>query len=109
MTEVTLSQGVLLVLLFAVHGHIRPIGGSQWHGWGVPVAHRLARGLHVSLGQCGSKPRGSGTFDDATGPRARRRDVARGAHLARDLSARLGWDRVCRLYRKRLTCCPRFR
>jgi hypothetical protein len=49
---------------------------------GVPVAHRLARGLHVSLGRGGSKPRGSGAFDDAAGARARWRDVALGAHLA---------------------------
>jgi hypothetical protein len=38
---------------------------------GVPVAHRLARGLHVSFGRDGSKLRGSSAFDDATGARAR--------------------------------------
>jgi hypothetical protein len=77
-----LSQGVVPVLLLTMHGHVHPIGGSGCHGWGVPMAHRLARGLHVSLGRGRSKLRGSGTFDDATGARARRRNVTRGAHLA---------------------------
>jgi hypothetical protein len=34
MTRVTLSQNVVLVLLFVVRGHIRPIGGSGRRGWG---------------------------------------------------------------------------
>jgi hypothetical protein len=109
MTGVMLSQGVVPVLLLTVHGHVRPIGESGCHGWRVPVAHRLARGLHVSLGRGESKLRGSGAFDDTAGARVRQRNVARGAHLTRDLSARLGWDGVCRLCRKRLTCCPLFR
>jgi hypothetical protein len=62
-----LSQGVIPVHLLAVHGHIRPIGGSGCRGCGVLVAHYLARGLHVSLGRGGSKLRGSGAFDDAAG------------------------------------------
>jgi hypothetical protein len=46
--------------------------GCAWsrpsHRWervprlGVPVAHRLARGLHVSLGRGESKPRGLGAL-----------------------------------------------
>jgi hypothetical protein len=57
MTEVMLSQGVVPVLLFTVHGHVRLIGGSESRGWG-PVALRLARGLHVSLGRGESVLRG---------------------------------------------------
>jgi hypothetical protein len=72
---------------------------------GVPVAHRLAKGLHVSLGRGESKLWGLGAFDDAAGGRARRRDVAQGAHLTRDLFARLGQDGVCHSYHKQLTCC----
>jgi hypothetical protein len=34
MTGVTLSQDVVLVLLFTVRGHIRPIGRSGRRGWG---------------------------------------------------------------------------
>jgi hypothetical protein len=59
MTGVMLSQGMVPVLLLTVHGHVRPIGGSGCRGWGGPVAHHLARGLHVSLGRDRSKLRGS--------------------------------------------------
>jgi hypothetical protein len=34
MTRVMLGQGVVSVLLFTVHGHVRLIGGSRCHGWG---------------------------------------------------------------------------
>jgi hypothetical protein len=47
------------MLLLTVHGHVRPIGGSGCRGLRAPVAHRLARGFHVSLGRGGSKLRGS--------------------------------------------------
>jgi hypothetical protein len=67
MTGVMSSQGVVSVLLLTVHGHVRPINGSERRDLGVPVAHRLARGLHVSLGRGGSKPWGSDAFDDAVG------------------------------------------
>jgi hypothetical protein len=94
MTEVTLSQGVALVLLFAVCGHVRPIDGSGRHNWGVPVAHRLARGLHVSLRRGESKPWGSGAFDDAMrglgeveGCRPRRPSRPRPLH-----KAQAGWS-----------------
>jgi hypothetical protein len=80
MTGVMLSQGVVPMLLLTVYGHVRPISGSGCHGWGVPVAHHLAGGLHMSLGRGRSKLRGSVAFDDATGARARRRNVARDAH-----------------------------
>jgi hypothetical protein len=96
------------MLLFAMRGHVHPIGRSGRRGWGVLVAHCLARGLHVSLGRGGSKPWGSGTFNDTAEAQARWRDVARGAHLARDLSARLGQDGVCRSCHKRLTRCSLF-
>jgi hypothetical protein len=68
-------------------GHVRLGRGSRaavdyaWshlsHRWervlqlGAPVAPRLARGLDVSLGRGGSRPRGSDTFDDIMGARAR--------------------------------------
>jgi hypothetical protein len=66
-------------------GHVRLGRGSRtavdyaWshlsHRWervprlGAPVAPRLARGLDVSLGRGGSRPRGSDTFDDIMGAR----------------------------------------
>jgi hypothetical protein len=50
-----LSQDVVPVLLLTVRGHVRPIGGSGCRDWGGPMAPRLARGLHVSLGRGGSK------------------------------------------------------
>jgi hypothetical protein len=99
------------------HGSLAPVD-CAWsrpsHWWervprlGVPMAHRLARGLHMSLRWGGSELRGSGIFDDSTGARVRRRNVARGTHLARDLSARLRWDEVYCLCHKRLTCCHAF-
>jgi hypothetical protein len=59
MTGVMLGQSVVPTFLFTVHGHVRPIART-----GVmvraPVAPRLARGLHVSLGRGRSMPRGSG-------------------------------------------------
>jgi hypothetical protein len=59
MTRATLSQSVVPVLLFTVHGHVCPIDrvGAVVRA---PMAPRLARGLHVSLGQDRSTPRGSG-------------------------------------------------
>jgi hypothetical protein len=44
-----LGQGVVPMLLLTVHGYIRPIGGVG-AAIGGPVAPRLVRGLHVSLG-----------------------------------------------------------
>jgi hypothetical protein len=60
-----LEQGVVLVLLLTVHGHVRLIGGSGCRGLGAPMACHLAKGFHVSLGRGGSKLRGSNAFDDA--------------------------------------------
>jgi hypothetical protein len=40
---------MVLVLVFIVHGHVRPIGQSGCRGEAL-VTPRLARGLHVSLG-----------------------------------------------------------
>jgi hypothetical protein len=56
MTGVMLGQGVVPMLLFVVHGHVRPISGSGCRGWG-PRGSRLDIGLHMSLGQGGSTPR----------------------------------------------------
>jgi hypothetical protein len=94
MTGVMLSQSVILVLLLTVHGHVRSIGRSGCHGWRIPVAHRLTRGLYVSLGQGGSKLRGSSAFDDAARARARRRNVApRCSSRPKPLrKARVGWS-----------------
>jgi hypothetical protein len=50
---------------------------------------------------------GIGRFDDVTGARARWKNAAQGTYLARDLSARLRWDGVYRLCRKRMTCYQR--
>jgi hypothetical protein len=33
MTEVMSSQGVVLVPLLTVHGHIHHVDGSEYHGW----------------------------------------------------------------------------
>jgi hypothetical protein len=58
MTEVILSQGVVLVLLFTMHGHIHPIGGSTCPsgeaevssgGWALSMTPRgLGRGGEMS-------------------------------------------------------------
>jgi hypothetical protein len=58
---------VVPVLLLTVHGHVCPIGGSGCHGFGVPVAHCLARRLHVSLGRGGSKLRASSALMTSRG------------------------------------------
>jgi hypothetical protein len=60
---------------------------------GPPVAPRLARGLHVSLGQGGSMPRGSGAFDDVTRARARRK-LSPEAPISPETfpQARVGWS-----------------
>jgi hypothetical protein len=59
----------------------------------VPMAHRLARGLHVSLGRGESKLRGSGAFDDTAGAReaekCRPRRSSRPRALRKD---RVGWS-----------------
>jgi hypothetical protein len=59
-TGVMLGQSAVPMLLFTVHGRVRPIVGTGVV-MRVPVAPRLARGLHVSLGRGISAPRGSGT------------------------------------------------
>jgi hypothetical protein len=100
--------GIVIVTLVAIEvcvlswwndrGHVESGHGSRApvdcarshpsHPWergavvGGPVAHCLARQKYA---------RGSGAFDDTTGAWASRRNVARGAHLTRDLSARFGW------------------
>jgi hypothetical protein len=69
---------------------------------GAPWLPVLPEGSTCPSGEVG---KGVGHFDDVIGARERRRNVARGAYLAQDLSARLGWDEVFCLCRKRLTCC----
>jgi hypothetical protein len=59
MTGVMLGQGVVLVFLLTVRGHVHPIGRSGCRGEG-PMAPCLARRLHMSLGRGRSVLRGSG-------------------------------------------------
>jgi hypothetical protein len=113
MTGVTLGQSVVLMLLFTVHGHVRPIGRSGCRGEG-PVASCFTIGLHASLGRGRSTPRGSGAPvltlqglgeveivpDSAQGSSALMTSwgsgeaeiATRGAYLTRDPSARLKRD-----------------
>jgi hypothetical protein len=90
--RVMLGQGVVSVLLFTVHGHVRPIGGSGCHGMGAPVAPCLARGLHMFLGWGGSTPRGSGALMTSwgleRGENCRPRRLSRPRPLCK---ARAGW------------------
>jgi hypothetical protein len=51
MTGVTLSQGVVLVLLFAMRGHVRPIGGNGCRGWGSPWLTILPEGYTCPSGE----------------------------------------------------------
>jgi hypothetical protein len=106
--------GQSVVPVFLMHGHVCPIGGSGCHGEG-PVAPRLVRGLHMSLEQGISTPRGSGAPvltlhgsseaeivpDRAQGSgtlmtswaRARWKLPPEAPISPRDLFAWLGWDR----------------
>jgi hypothetical protein len=56
-----LDQSVVPMLLFTIYGHVYPIGGNGRRGES-PVAPRLARGLHVTLGRGKSMPRGLGAL-----------------------------------------------
>jgi hypothetical protein len=51
MTGVMLGQGVVPVLLLAVHGQVRPIGGSGCHGWGAPWLPVLPEGSMFPSGK----------------------------------------------------------
>jgi hypothetical protein len=51
MTGVMLGQGVVLVLLLAVHGHVHPIGGSECRGWGPPCLPILPEGSTCRSGE----------------------------------------------------------
>jgi hypothetical protein len=75
---------------------------------GAPWLPVLLGGSTCSSGEAEMRRGGSGAFDDATGARARRRDVARDAYRARGLSARLGRDRVCHSCLEWLTGCQYF-
>jgi hypothetical protein len=46
-----LAQGVVLVFLLTVHGHVRPIGWSRCHGWGPPWLPVLPEGSTCPLGE----------------------------------------------------------
>jgi hypothetical protein len=82
MTGVTLGQSVVPVLLFTVHGHVCPIGGSGCRGWGprgspscqraprVPRARRKhAKGVRLSRAYVA----GVGRINDVTRARTRRK------------------------------------
>jgi hypothetical protein len=104
MTGVMLGQGVVPVLLFTVHGHVHPIGGSESCGWG-PMAPCLARGLHVSLGRGESAPSGS---DALMTLRGSGEEEGRSRRLSRPKLLRKAWVgwRLA-LGFERLTCCQR--
>jgi hypothetical protein len=85
-----------------------------------PVASHLARGLHSSFGRGRSTPRGSGApvfrlqgsseaevVPDRSWGLGEVKTTTRGACLAQDLSARLGWDGGWLSGLERLTCCQR--
>jgi hypothetical protein len=95
---------MVLVPLLTVYGHVHHVDGASTV-WGSPWLLVLPGGSTCLSGEAKTRRGGSGAFDDAAGARARRRDVARDAYRARDLSARLGQDRVCRLRLERLTRC----
>jgi hypothetical protein len=64
----------------------------EWVPWlGAPVAPRLAKGLHVSLGRGRGTLRGSGALMTSWGS-DEAEIIAQGAYLAQDLSARLEQD-----------------
>jgi hypothetical protein len=90
MNGVMSGQSVVPVLLLTVHGHVHPINGSECRSWGPPWLPVLLEGSTCPSGEAETRRGGSGTFDDAVGARAMRRDVARDTYRARGLSARLG-------------------
>jgi hypothetical protein len=82
------------VLLFTVHGHVRPIGGSGCRGWGPPWLPVLPDGSTCPLGKVKVR-RGGWALWWRHGGSGEAKTAARGAYLTRDLSARLrrgrGW------------------
>jgi hypothetical protein len=77
---------MVLVLLLTVHDHVHHVNGSEYRSWGPSWHHVLLKGPTCSSGEVETHHRGSGAFDDVTGARARRRDVARDAYRVRGLS-----------------------
>jgi hypothetical protein len=91
MTGVMLGQGMVPVLLLTMHGHVRPIGGSECRGWGPRGSPSCQRAPRVPRARR-KYAEGVGRFDDVMRARGEAETAAQGAYLARDLSARLGRD-----------------
>jgi hypothetical protein len=72
MTGVMLGQGVVLVLLLTVHGHVHPIGGRGCHGWGALWLLVLPEGSTCPSGEAEVRE-GVERFDDVMGARARQK------------------------------------
>jgi hypothetical protein len=89
MTGVISSQSVVPTPLLTMHGHVHHVDGASTM-LGPPWLPVLPEGSTFPSGEAEIRRGGSGTFDDAAGAQARRRDIARDAYHARGLSARLG-------------------
>jgi hypothetical protein len=76
------SQGVVPMPLLIVHGHVHHIDGSEYRGWGSPWLPVLPEGSTCPSSEAKMRRGGSGTFDDAAGARAKRRDVTRDTYRA---------------------------
>jgi hypothetical protein len=76
MNRVISSQGMVLVLLLTVHGHVHRVDGSEYHSWGPSWLPVLPKGSTCPSGEAEMCRGGSSAFDDVTGAWARRRDVA---------------------------------
>jgi hypothetical protein len=105
MTGVTLSQDVVLVLLFAVRGHIRPIGGSGRRGWGSLWLTVLLEGYTCPSSEAEGSHEGWALLMTPWGLE-RGGGMLPKAPISPETSPQ---DGVCRSCSKRLTCCPRFR
>jgi hypothetical protein len=79
------------MLLFTVHGHVRPIGGSGCCGWGPPWLPVLLEGSTCPLGEAEVRRGGSGALMTSWGS-GEVEITAQGTYLAQDLSARLRRD-----------------
>jgi hypothetical protein len=70
MTGVMLGQGVVSVLLFTVHSHVCPIGGSGCNGWGPRGSLSCQRAPRVPRARQ-KYAEGVERFDDVMGAQAR--------------------------------------
>jgi hypothetical protein len=109
-TRVTLDQSVVPVLLFTMHGHVHPIGGSGCRGWGsyqrTPCVPRARRKYAEGVRRSRAYIAGVGRFDDVVTARARRKPPPETPISPETFrKARAGWRLA--LGFERLTCCQR--